>query len=292
MTLAAGSSDAAIRALLPAMVRGECGRYKRLQQHKQDEQQQDPAAVLAAVVDGVYALLEGTPAAACPEHLDTVTARLKGVLEVLGGAAASSLVQQVLGNCTTAEQGGVANAGNAAVVPAAAAGGTRALQLAKALSKGCSAVLTPQMQQRRKVANRLQQLVATTPLAAPQQQQPGAAAAAEESQQVVTDKQLFAQAKAAAGAGDWQHFVQLWEQLTEPALAKRLLTGVQQQLKQGSLVDTAGLCGALGVWAAAQEHMVVRVQRQWIQAVVEAVQAAAQQQVVAGGARRGRGGRA
>jgi hypothetical protein len=172
-------------------------------------------------------------------------------------------------------------------------GGGSALQLTQALSKGCSAALEPLMQQRWHLTNRLQHLVTAPykqPPAAPQQQlgriQRGAGAAAEAAQQqAVKNNQLAAQAMAAAQAGDWHQFVQLWDQLTgqQPGLAQYLVSSVEQRLEKGTLVGVGGLCEALmQAWVAAHQQVAVRKERERAQAVVGAVQAAQQQRVVTG----------
>jgi hypothetical protein len=67
---------------------------------------------------------------------------------------------------------------------------------------------------------------------------------------------------------------------------------VEQQLTTGVLTGVEGLCGELmEAWVEAQRQVAVAMQRQLAQAVVGAVQAAEQRQVVTGGARRGRGAR-
>lgn len=231
MSLAAGSTNAAHRALLPAMVRRECERYKQLQHGRQQQQQhqdQDGAAILTAVVDAVSALLEECAAPASSKNTDICMSCIEGMMKALGGAAASRLMEQVLAKCMTADAaagaaaaapGGVAAADNAAVAPAAAAGKC-SVRLVKALSKGCFAALEPLMQQRWQLTNRLQHLV-TAPceqalgVAQPQKkrrrgrQEADPAATAEGAQQAVTDTQLSARAMAAAQDEDWQRFVQL-----------------------------------------------------------------------------------
>jgi hypothetical protein len=162
------------------------------------------------------------------------------------------------------------------------------------------------MQQRWGLTNRLQELVTAPceqapPAAAATTQRRGrgqrgkqaaaaaAAAAGDAPQQVVTDSQLAKQAMAAAHAGRWQQHVQLWDQLTgrQPALGRRQLAYLEQQQRRGTLVAVDGLCEALvGAWAAAQQQVAVRMQLELAEAVVVAVQAAEQQQVMAGRGRR------
>jgi ankyrin repeat protein len=316
MSLAADSKDAAIRALLPAMVRGECERYKQQQQqqggvdHQQQlkrledclrqlwgkkqgiEQQQDPAAVLAAVVDAVYVLLKGSRIASS-EKQDTFSACVQSIMDVLEAAIASHVMQLVLSVCKQIDA-----RGDAAAAAAAAGVGERyscCMQLATALSRGCSAALEPLMQQRWGLTNRLQQLVAAASQqssASPQRRRSGAAGAQATQQQAVTEQQLAAQAMEAAHGHKWQQFVQLWDQLQgrQPALACRLLDDVQQQQRQGTLAGAGRLCLALlEAWAAAQQQVAVRKQQELAEAVVGAVQAAQQRAVEGGRGRRGRG---
>jgi hypothetical protein len=239
MAIAAGSNNAVHRALLPAMVRRECERYKQLQharaghhQHLEQQQQQvveqqDPAAILTAVVDAVSALLGGSAAPASTKNPDICMSCIQGVMEVLGGATASRLMQKVLVKCTAADAAAGAAAaapgGGAAAAGPAAAGGIHAVQLMKALSRGCSAALKQKVQvtkQRLQLINRLQQLLPAA-FQQPQEQQQrrrqrrgaGVAAGAQGAEQAANGD-LSAQAMAAAQAGNWQQFVQLWEQLT------------------------------------------------------------------------------
>jgi ankyrin repeat protein len=292
MSLAAGSENVLLKRLLPEMVRGECERYKQpqqgvagqqQQQAQGDEQQQAPAAVLAAAVDAVHALLEGSADAPSSKNPDIVMDCIQGVMEVLGAAHASSLVQQVLEKCVASD----------AAKSAEGAGSCCTVQLVKALSKGCSAALEPLMQQRWGLTNRLQQLVTAPCEQLPSKQQcggrrrgAGAAVGAEGLQEAAPDMPLSAQAMAAAQAGDWQQFVQLWDQLTgqQLALAQRLLSDVQQQLRARTLAGVDGLCGALmQAWVAAQQQVAVRKQQELVGAVLGAVQAAGRQPAVAGG---------
>jgi ankyrin repeat protein len=292
MSLAAGSKNVLFERLLPDMVRGECGRIKQLLQGvvaQQQPQKLAPDAVLAAVTDALYALLEGSADSPTSRNPDIVVACIQVVLEVLGGAAGSSLMQQVLGKCMAAD----------AARSAEGEGGRCSMQLVAALSKGCSAALEPLMQQRWALTNRLQQLVTAACEKPPSRQPRGrgrqaagaAAGGAEGPQQAGTDLPLSAQAMAAAQAGDWQQLVQLWEQLQgqQQALGQRLLCDVQEQLSKGLLVGEDGLCGALmQAWVAAQQEVAGRKQRERASAVVGAVQAAGQQTAVAvGDGRRG-----
>jgi hypothetical protein len=98
---------------------------------------------------------------------------------------------------------------------------------------------------------------------------------------------------ALAQSGDWQQFVQLWEQLTgrQAALGRALLTDVEQHIGRGQLAGVDGLCEALlKAWVAARRQVGVRKQQERAQAVVGAVKAAKQQQGVAGRGLRERGG--
>jgi ankyrin repeat protein len=316
MRMAAESSDAAIRALLPAMVRRECKRYQQLQVGREaqqqlgrrvaawcrqrcgeEQQQQDPAAVLAAVVVAMYTLLR-VSAATSTKSPDVCMACIQSVLGVLEGAAASPVMDLLLSLCIVADTQAATLGADAAA--AAEGHGSCCLPLVKALGKGCSAALQPLMQQRRLLTNRLQQLVAAPlqqppPPAAPQQQQGpeqrAGAAAGEAPHQAVTDKQLAAQATAAAHAREWKRFVQLWEQLLgrQRAAANRVLTSVAQQQAKSPLEGAGYLCWALlEAWEAAQQRVAVRKQRELAEVVVGAVQAAQQQDVAAGRRRRGR----
>jgi hypothetical protein len=307
------------------MVQGECQRYKQLQQGVIDKQQllaqvfawlrqpqqllEVPAAVLGTVVQAVYSLLKG-PAASPTRNSDVCTACIQSVMGVLEGAAASGVMDTVLSLGIVADtQAAAAEADDAAA--AAGGRGSGCLQLAQALSRGYSAALQPLLEQRQRLTNRLQRLVtapcqqapaaAAAAAAAQQPQQRGrqraGAAAGKAPQQEVTVKQLAAQTKAAAAALDWKQFVQLWEQLLgqQPALAHRLLSGVAHAQKQarGQLDAAGAMCLALlEGWEAAQQQVAVRKQRELAEVIVGAVQAAVQQQAVAGRGRRRRGGSA
>jgi hypothetical protein len=166
----------------------------------------------------------------------------------------------------------------------AAAGQHCTVQLVQALGKGLSAALEPLMQQRQRMIHRLQQLV-TQPFpqqeaTTPQQQHSIAAAGGAGEQEVAAGRQLSAQAMAAAQAGGWQQFVQLWEQVLQlqPSMAGSLLGDAVRQQKRGTL-GVEGLCESLlGVW----QQVPGRMQQELAEAVVSVVQAAEQRQVVAG----------
>jgi ankyrin repeat protein len=180
LALAAGSGDAGVRALVPAMVRMECARYKQLQQgaagqqrqrQQQDEEEgveeQEPAAVLAAVFASVSALLEATAAA----DLEAAAAAegtaagaqaasagegsshqpllgcFKAVLEVLGEAAAGDMLQQLLSKAPCPSD-------------TTAAASSRTLLLYQVFVKAWLAELQPLMQQRWGMTNWLAALVA------------------------------------------------------------------------------------------------------------------------------------
>jgi len=106
---------------------------------------------------------------------------------------------------------------------------------------------------------------------------------------------------AAAHAGNWHQFVQLWDQLTgwQPALGRRLMSDVEQQMISGMLAGVDKLCTALmEAWVAAQQEVFGRMQQELADAVVSAAPllrrwAGVQQvvHVVAGRGRQGKRGR-
>jgi ankyrin repeat protein len=260
------------RALLPGMVRNECQLCKALQQQTQDkggqqQQQQQPLDVLAGLVKGMYSILEkisahgleGTPGST-QLALDCV----KVVVEVLGPAAASSLLQQVLADDTELDE-----APESSGMPCV---------LFRVLHSGWVKAVWPLMQQRWRVTNRLQQLV--LPPLQPQQQ--GGAYL----QQVLASGQLPAsagpdlqdQARAAAAAGDWQQWVHVLEQLTGLHTDGSELSEVEEERGPDQHAYMAGPCDALlGAWVAAQQQVAGRVWREAADVVVQAVEAAAMQ---------------
>jgi ankyrin repeat protein len=293
MALAAGSREATIRALLPAMVRRECDHYQQLQrstqgpQHQQQEQQrqlqeeenegkggQQPglAAVLAAVVEGVSALVSATAATGLGWDPEPVAQCFRAVMEVLGPAVGGGLLQLVLERV-------------AGVPPTPMSGFSGSyvsvtLVLYRVLHRAWLADLQPLLQQRGTV-HRLQRLV-TQPLhsepARTRQQQ------CQPRRQVVTSSvwvssrsaALKAEASAAAAAGQWQVWVHLLEQLAglHPPSGEHVIDKVVRVLlgARATPPHMTGLCEALlGAWVAARQDLGRRKQRELADAVVAAV---------------------
>jgi ankyrin repeat protein len=307
-SLAAGSGDAALRALLAAMVRSECEWYKQLQQGVADQQrrqqqdnedggegQQGPAAVLAAVATAVSTLLEVTAAikgvAASGTHEQGV-ACFTAAMEVCGRASASTVLQTIMERCSA--------------VNAPAAGSSLAMQLLRVLHSGWSGALEPLLQARREVLfRRLQELVLQPMQSREQLQQlqeeavAGAGAAAGSNNQQAPAEQLLggelchyisSQVQAAAVAGQWQMFVRLLEKLTgrDPGQASNLLYQVAAAQGEGWSPGLAGLCeGLLGAWWAGRQAAAARAAQERVGAVVGAVNAATTQPHAESG-RRGR----
>lgn len=301
--MAAILSRPGVQALLPAMMRRECERYKQLQQEEEARRQQPllqlqrqrqrqlhsieqqaPAAVLAGVVKAMSAWLRTAAAASPARGLKQGVACLQVVMEVLGKAAAGSLVQQLLlqaqGLDDSATRGGVVAV------------------LCRVLHSAWYKEVFPLMQQRWRVTNRLKQLVTHT--LPPQQPPPwdrpapddaaaeAAAAVGGGGEQVVDCRRcsvcqcptLSAKAAAAAGAGHWGAFMEVLEQLMglHEGCGGGVMYAVEQQLSGEGVPDVAGLCHALlGAWAAAQQQVAGRKWQECKDVVVSAVQGARQQ---------------
>jgi ankyrin repeat protein len=283
-------------ALLPAMVRGECERYKQLQQGVAGQQQQrDASAVLSAVVEALYLHIITSAAHTSLERPTQAVPCFKVVMEVLGPAAGGDLLQAVLSKVQAILAGWLA-AALPAGAPAAAAAAiaamnkTASLLLYKSLHTAWLEEVQPLLQQRQRLTHRLEKLV-TQPLQSPPQQQqqqqqqllllPQAShkaprSAAWASRQSVG---LRAQAVAAARTGQWESFMQLLDQLTglhKPS-ASLVLRQVEQQQKAVGEPGLMGLCGALlKAWQAAAVGKAGRMQQELAESVVGAVAAAGQ----------------
>jgi ankyrin repeat protein len=263
---AARSTDAGVRALLPAMVRRECVNYKQPQQSSHDQQQEQPVqqameACLVSIGVAVNVLMLAHAAAVSNSTRDVATSCIQVVKEMVGGSDTSQLVQVVLLACKLWD------------LEHPGWGTSKVLLVMQGLTSACCAALEPLMQQRWRVTSRLEQLVP-----APQQhQQPAnAAAGGNDARAADSGSHLSAQAMAAATGGDWPRFVQLWEQLMgrQPAQASRLMSQVQEQPISGKLCGKVGLCEALlEAWQAARQQVASRMQQELTAAVVSAVQA-------------------
>jgi ankyrin repeat protein len=266
MSMAASSKNAALTALLPAMVRRECEMCKEHQEDTAAQQQQKGAgkqqapALPAAVASSMYALAAAAGRPAETPRLGT--ACFKGVMEVLGEAAAGSLLQQLL-----------AKAGSKT---GKAAGSRVPLQLAQMMHKGWFSEVLPLMQRRWRVINRMEKLLPDPTRHQNQQPQP---------QQAPTGMPcafsqcpgLSAQAAAAARAGQWPLFVQLLDQLTglHEACGAAVVCVLEQQQGVEGAPDMAKACEVLlGAWVAARQQVAGRMRQELAGAVVEAVQAA------------------
>jgi ankyrin repeat protein/uncharacterized membrane protein YgcG len=163
MSWAAATSNAGLWKLLPAMVRGECERYKQLlkdreathqqqqqleeeQRQAEEEEEEDPAAELHHVIDSVGSLLEVTAAGGASAPTDALTGCFRVFLEVLGPAAASDLLQKLLDTCNVLED-------SDAIVSCY-------LKLLRAVHSGWVAGLEPLMNKRHGVIKTLQYMVA------------------------------------------------------------------------------------------------------------------------------------
>jgi ankyrin repeat protein len=271
MALASSSSIAGVQGLLPAMVRGECERYKRLQQQQDGLQQQQcqgrqqgPAAVLAAVVEGVAGLVSACVAAGVEWKPEPVAGCFQAVMEVLGPVLGGGLLQQVLDSVR-------------GTPPAAVGSGlymTGTLILYKVLHGAWLAELQPLLQHRAGVTLRFHRLV-TQPPQLRQQVMSNACSAPPNT------AELKEQASAAAAAGQWPLYVHLLEQLAgvHPLSADFVKNKVARALSAGLAPQPAGLCEALlGAWVAARQNLARRMQRELADAVVGAVRVWQQQQ--------------
>jgi ankyrin repeat protein len=276
MVLAAGSNNRGLRALLPAMVQRQCELYKQQQAQQQQGQskQEVAASVTTDLVGDVYELLEVLADAAGLTGPALGAACFSCVIEALGEAAASSLLQGLLAK--TQQIPGATTA--ASDVPPL---------LAQVLHRGWFKAVLPLMQRRWQVINRLHKLLPEH--FSPQQQH---AQQQQQQQQKAFGTQcahsqcpeLNAAAVAAAVAGHWPVFMQLLDQLTglHEGCGGAVMMVLEQRLLHGSegAPDVAGLCGALlGAWVAARQQVGGRARQELAGAVVAAVQAAGQQPV-------------
>lgn len=278
IALVTSSSDPAIRALLPTMVRSGCEAYKQMllekgQQGAGQQQQRgkpvDPEPVLSGVALTVFQLLVKSPAAGPESFAEQGAACFSIALEVLGVAGASKLVRLVVDNCKEATDS------------------SYTLKVVQAVHAGWLAA-APVMQLRLRNMQRVQVMMV---YCQPLQQQVGRAApwvparAASTQQSWGTPAMLRAQAMVAAGAGAWQLFVQSLEALTvqAPATANALLDSVMERQGEGWFDRVVGLCEALlGAWFAAPPKAAL-LAPSVAEAVVSVVQAWRQQQGLAEG---------
>jgi cytohesin len=280
LVLAAGSSSHGLRELLPAMVRQQCELYKQQQQEQQQGQQQQQqqgqskrvvaAGVTTNLVGDVYELLEALADAAGLAGPALGAACFSCVLEVLGEAAASSLLHELLAKLQQ-------------VYGAMAVHCSEHLLLAQVLHKGWFNAVLPLMQRRWQVINRLQKLLPEHFHPQPQQAQLPQQQASSRMQCAHSQcPGLNAAAVAAAVAGNWPVFMELLDQLTglHEACGGAVMCELEERLlrvREGA-PDVAGLCGALmDAWVAARQQAGGRVRCELAGAVVAAVQAAGQQ---------------
>jgi ankyrin repeat protein len=311
MALAIKSSTTEVRKLLPAMVRRDCELYQQQQQahpqQQQGQQQQkaqaqaqqqgqsqgnkvrDMAAVLGDARQALRTLLSNNQ---IPVAADCISA----VMQVLGSAAASSLVQELM-QSYTAVHADVYGLGDNE-------------KLIKAVHHGWMAALQALFDRREQVACKLQRLVLLGPqqhlLLQPQQlgAEPqgggGATAAAaaagsnvESEPQGAADvcKGLHTQCLAAAEAGQWTVVADCLGQLAElepgePERFDRLksvlthVAGNQPLALLAQLVITVGKLSELSeallaAWGVAQRDTAAHVQREMVDTVLAAVRAGA-----------------
>jgi ankyrin len=276
MDLAARSSKPELRALLPAMVRGECELHLQQQQQEEEQGQQEGqegqvehAAVPAAVAKPVHSLLRGCSAAGEEQGLQQAVPCISMVLDVLGPTAASCLLQQVMERWML-------------FLPAAA--NRCGMQLLRLVHTGWLTAWEPLLDRRQTVTSRLWWLV-TQPL------QQLAVAAGDKQQasyrQLTTPlcRQLWDEALTAGDAGQWGLLVQRLEQLAglQPPECRRALYAVAAQKGWVRPPAVVGLCEALlGAWAAGRQQAARRVVQEVADGVVSAVQVWEQQRAGAG----------
>jgi hypothetical protein len=256
-----------LRQMCQHLVPGTAG----YQQQQQQQQQQDRGLLamdeaVSLIASGIKSLLEGaTPGAA--DCVGQVLGCYTAVMVVLGAAAVSSLLQQVLSVCHES-------------MPA-----VPGLLLQAVQNKWLDGM--PWLQRKWQVTNRLQQLVVE-----PLQQQ-----ALQPQQHSVRHQvfmecvRLWAEVVAAAYAGDWARFMLHQQQLVElrPGWATYPLHTFARWQGQGA-AGVVGLCGALleAWWAAQQQPAGPARAREMADAVVASVQAWEQQRMGISGSSRGR----
>jgi cytohesin len=216
MSLAGSSRDAAIRALLPGMVRGACERCKQLHDSQMTQQQlqeedvvkkrQEAAALLAAVWEGVSHLISATAATGAGWRPEPVAGCFQAMMDVLGPVVGGGLLQRVL-ECV---QG---HPPTSLEVPGMFV--SVHLVLYRVLHEAWLAEVQPLLQQRQQMTSRFQRLVTQPPPPLPQrtrqqqrqaqQRQPSSSSWA-----AAQSAALKAQASAAAAAGQWQVWVTCW----------------------------------------------------------------------------------
>jgi hypothetical protein len=253
------------------MVRRECLLYQQQQGHVQQQgsQARNLTAVLAGVADCAYALLKSG-------HLQECTACISAVLDVLGMAAASVLLRQlVCGKCATDPSDAQAYAA----------------QLVRAVYRGWLAVAQPPTSKQGHVTSRLQALV-VQPLQqrlqeqqlAERHQEPlrataGVAAGEHAGQAAEGIWGLHVQGVAAANAGDTAALMQCLEQLLDVHPERRGsdstgLLEVAVGICKQSWPALSGLCDALlAAWWEGKRGAAGRVSREVMEAVVAGVQA-------------------
>jgi ankyrin repeat protein len=314
MSLAANSSSAVIRALLPAMVRGECERYLQLleqktsrpQQQQQQQgrregqrerrQQQDPSFVLAVVADAISGLMETTGGSGLKRSSRQGVACFGAVLEVLGEADATRVLQLVLCQCWRATPQATAR--------------VCMLELVRVLHRGWLEGLGPLLLQRWEVTNPLWEAV-TYPLQQQLRQQMQAegeedkagpasngVGAADGHQSGVAPKTkaqaatcgvqaakrkawavTYGKASAAVRARQWPLFVHHLKHLTgrQPVTAAYHFSGLVANLVRDR--QCGYLCFAqLAAWRAARQQAAAKARQELEVAVVAALLLARQQQ--------------
>jgi ankyrin repeat protein len=270
VTMALTSNNEAVKALLPAMVRGECVLYQQQQQLLQEggQGQGGHQPDLAAVLECVRALAKwGHPgwAAAC----------ISAVMDVLGAPAAGSLVQELLKKCFAAGD-------------EAAAGGITTTQLVGVLHQGWLGALkrTCLMDKtsgrlRRLVVQPLQQLLDMHWTQQRQEEGGAAAGGMQAGGAAGVSAELYSKGAAAAMAGQWGAFVGCLEQLTAGEQhyggdsSNNLIQAAEAHVR-GSWAGVAGLCEALLVaWWEARPQVTdtARAQGAVREAVVAGVEA-------------------
>jgi ankyrin repeat protein len=313
MALAAASSNAGVWALLPAMVRSECNRIQQLEadrdarrQHHHHQQQQpqnqhqkeeeekeeaeeDPAGELEHVVDVVCSLLESLADAGAEGRTDSLTGCLAVFSEVLGPAAASSLLHKLLELCSRVEDAGEHSGYH--------------LKLLRAVHSGWLGALEPLMHQRHGIIKDMQDLVVRPihkqlKLKVPQAPAAGAGAAGAWVWRRGKDGRewkyaeyvgvggyvgpwgvTWAQVMAAGDAGDWQLVVQHLEALRNmsddgPESSCSLYLVAAQKGWVCRAAAMAGLCGALlEGWEVARQQVPAKMGQELAPAVVAAVEA-------------------
>jgi hypothetical protein len=278
LSLAARHGNAGIREMIPAMVRSDCKLFHQEQQQQQQQRRGTQARNLASIVGDTCNALRDLLA---HRQLPCVADCIAAVVEVLGAAAASSLVRQVMLRHNTplaASSWGVEE--NGAIV--------------RMVHRSWMAALQPLLERKEQVVSKLQRLGLAQPKQVGHQGHdhggaaPAAAAAAAAGdiagQRTAVIEGLLTQCLAAASSGQWADVVEHLAQLAElqPGQPERLacLNDVLSRLASSTPdlvvrnVQLSELCAALvAAWSATLRETPANVQFDVTEAVLAAVHA-------------------